>query len=67
MSKYAVLWKYLKDNQKERYILTFEELKKILGFDIDYSFFSYRYEIKEFGYKISTLSLREQHIVFQKI
>ncbi len=35
MSKYEPLWKYLEDNNKERYILSYEEIKNILGFEIN--------------------------------
>ena len=38
MSKYEPLWKYLKENNKENYKLSYEEIRKILGFDIDHSF-----------------------------
>ncbi len=30
MSKYEPLWKYIKDNKKENYKLTYEEIKNIL-------------------------------------
>ena len=32
MSKYDPLWKYIKENNKEEYKLSFEEVKKITGF-----------------------------------
>ena len=35
MSKYDPLWKYLKENKKENYKLSYEEIKEILGFEID--------------------------------
>lgn len=41
MSKYESLWDYLVNNKKENYKLTYEEIKKILGFDIDHSFLTY--------------------------
>ena len=30
MSKYEPLWNYLKENKKDNYKLTYEEIKKIL-------------------------------------
>ena len=45
MSKYEPLWNYLKENKKERYKLTYEEIKNILGFEIDHSFLSYKKEL----------------------
>lgn len=42
MSKYEPLWNYLKENKKEKYKLTYEEIKNVLGFEIDHSFLSYK-------------------------
>ena len=36
MSKYDPLWNYLKKNSKDNYKLSYEEIKNILGFDIDH-------------------------------
>ena len=33
MSKYEPLWKYLKNNNKEKYKLSYEEIKNIIGFE----------------------------------
>ena len=46
MSKYEPLWKYIKDNKKENYKLTYEEIKNILRFEIDHSFLTYKKELK---------------------
>ena len=42
MSKYELLWRYLKENKKDSYKLSYEEIKNILGFDIDHSFLTYK-------------------------
>lgn len=42
MSKYEPLWNYVKENKKENYKLTYEEIKSILGFEIDHSFLTYK-------------------------
>ena len=52
MSKYEPLWEYLKENNKENYKLSYEQLKSILGFDIDHSFLTYKKELKEYGYEV---------------
>ncbi|MDY4996575.1 MAG: hypothetical protein SO108_02550 [Bacilli bacterium] len=44
MSKYEPLWKYLKGNNKENYKLSYEEIKNILGLDINHSFLTYEYQ-----------------------
>lgn len=67
MSKYEPLWKYLKENNKDNYILTYEEIRNILGFDIDHSFLSYKKESKEYGYEVGKISMKEQTIIFNKI
>ena len=64
MSKYEPLWKYLKNNQKEEYILTYDEIKNILGFDIDHSFLKYKKELASFGYIVKKISLKERKITF---
>lgn len=64
MSKYEPLWKYLKNNQKEEYILTYDEIKNILGFDIDHSFFKYKKESASYGYIVKKISLKERKITF---
>lgn len=60
MSKYEPLWKYLKDNNKEKYILSYEEIKNIIGFQIDHSFLTYKKETKEFGYEAYKISMKEK-------
>ncbi len=67
MSKYEPLWKYLKDHNKENYKLSYEEIKKILGFDIDHSFLTYKKELKEYGYEVSKISIKEKTIIFNKM
>ncbi len=64
MSKYEPLWKYLKNNQKEEYILTYDEIKNILGFDIDHSFLKYKKESASYGYIVKKISLKERKITF---
>jgi hypothetical protein len=46
MNKYEPLWKHLKANGGITLRLSFEEIKTIIGFDIDHSFLTYK---KEFG------------------
>jgi hypothetical protein len=67
MSKYDSLWKYLHQNGDDQLILSFEEIHKILGFEIDHSFLNYKKEAKEYGYQVGKISLKEKHITFGKI
>lgn len=67
MSKYEPLWNYLKENNKENYKLSYEEIKNILGFDIDHSFLTYKKEAKEYGYEVRKISIKEKTVIFNKI
>ncbi|GHT56823.1 hypothetical protein FACS1894109_07050 [Spirochaetia bacterium] len=66
MSKYEPLWKYLKANGSSTLKLTFEEIKTILGFDIDHSFLTYKKEADQFGYQVGKISLKEKNITFNR-
>ena len=67
MSKYEPLWKYLKENNKEDYKLSYEEIRNILVFDIDHSFLTHKKELNEYGYKVGKISIKEKIIIFNKI
>ena len=67
MSKYEPLWNYLKENKKDNYKLSFEEIKNILGFEIDHSFLTYKKELKEYGYEAGKISMKERTVGFNKI
>ena len=67
MSKYEPLWKFLKENNKENYKLSYEEIRNILGFDINHSFLTYKKESKEYGYEVGKISMKEKTVIFIKI
>lgn len=67
MSKYESLWKFLKESNKENYKLSYEEIKNILGFDIDHSFLTYKKEAKEYGYEVVKISMKDKTVIFNKI
>lgn len=66
MSKYEKLWTYIKDNNKDEYQLSYEKIKNILGFDIDYSFLTYRKELLEYGYEITKILLKDNKVFITK-
>jgi len=66
MSKYDPLWKYLKVNKKPSLMLSFDEIKNILGFPIDHSFLNYKKEAKDYGYAVGKISLKEKNVTFEK-
>ena len=67
MSKYEPLWKYIKNNKKEEYKLTYEEIRSILGFDIDHSFLKYKKELLEYGYEIVKISIKDKYVLIHRI
>lgn len=67
MSKYDPLWNYLKNTKKEYYKLTYDEIKEILGFDIDHSFLNCKKELKQYGYEVKKISMKEKSVTFAKI
>jgi len=66
MSKYKLLWEYIKKSNINELKLSFEEIKSIIGFPIDHSFLNYKKELIEYGYKVDKISLKEQYIIFKK-
>ena len=67
MSKYEPLWTYIKENKKDEYKLTYEEIKTILGFDIDHSFLKYKKELLDYGYEVKKISIKEKYVLIKKL
>lgn len=67
VSKYEPLWKYLQAHGKKACKLTYDEIKHIIGFDIDHSFLTYKKEAKNYGYKVGKIYMKEETIYFYKI
>ena len=67
MSKYEPLWMYIKDNKKEEYKFTYEDIRSILGFDLDHSFLKYKKELLEYGYEVVKISIKEKYVLIHKI
>lgn len=65
MSKYEHLWHYIKTNNVS--ILSFEKIKEILGFDIDHSFLTYKKELKEYGYEVCKISMKEKIVTIKML
>lgn len=67
ISIYEPLWNYLKESNKDSCKLPYDEIKSVLGFDIDHSFLYYKKEAKDYGYQVGKISMREKTVVFNKI
>ena len=66
MSKYDLLWKYVKESGTENLKLTYAEIEKIAGVPIDHSFLTYKKELLEYGYKVGKISMKDQTVAFEK-
>ncbi len=55
MSKYEPLWKYIKGNNKNEYKLSYDEIKRILGFRNNTTHLNYKKELKEYGYIVKKI------------
>ena len=67
MSKYEPLWKHLQTDGRETFALAFDEIKAVLGFDIDHSFLTYKKEAARYGYLVGKISMKEKCVAFNKI
>lgn len=66
MSKYDPLWRYIKDNKREDYKLTYEEIRSVLGFDLDHSFLKHKKELLAYGYEVVKISIKEKYVSIHK-
>lgn len=67
MSKYDPLWDYVQKSGKLSIKLTFEEIQIIAKTPMDHSFLKYKKELKEYGYEVGKISIKEQTVIFNKI
>ena len=67
MSKYDPLWKWIKENGIDSFKLTYAEIEKITGLQMDHSFLTYKKELLEYGFKVGKISMKEQTVAFEKI
>lgn len=67
MSKYELLWEYIKHTNENILKMSFEEIKNVTGNAIDHSFLSYKKELLAYGFKVEKISLKEKTVIFTKI
>lgn len=67
MSKYDPLWNCSKKNNEKNYKLTYDEIKNILGFEIDHSFLKYKKELENYGYVVVKINMKNKMIEFNKL
>ena len=66
MSKYSVLWEYVKNDGRQSFIMTFDEIAAGTGFDIDHSFLTFKKELTEYGYTVKKISMKNKTVEFEK-
>ncbi len=67
MSKYELLWKWIKENGTDSFKLTFAEIENISGLPIDHSFLKFKKELSEYGFEVGKISMKEQTVDFRKV
>ncbi len=66
MSKYESLWKHLQADGRDTFKMTCDEIKAVLGFDIDHSFLNAKKEAVQFGYTVGKISMKDKTIIFNR-
>lgn len=67
MSKYEPLWSFIKEKGEEEYELFFLDIEKILGFSIDHAFLTYKKELKDYGYEVKRIAMKDRIVYIKKI
>ncbi|MDO4189748.1 MAG: hypothetical protein Q4E51_00700 [Lachnospiraceae bacterium] len=67
MSKYEPLWKWIAENGKENFKLSYAQIEEILGVPIDHSFLKYKKELIEYGYRVGKISMKEENVTFERV
>ncbi len=67
MSKYQLLWEYIRKNGGQSCKLTFDDIQRIAGLPIDHSFLRYKKELADYGYQVGKISMKEQTVAFEKV
>ena len=67
MSKYNQLWEFIQKDGRAMIVLTFDEIHKIAGIEIDHSFLNFKKELTQYGYQVGKISLKERTVVFNKL
>lgn len=66
MSKYQKLWEFVKSQEGQSLRLTFDEIEKIAGLAIDHSFLTYKKELREFGWSVKKIYMKDKAVEFVK-
>ena len=67
MSKYEPLWKHVKNIGESEVTLSFDEIYRICGFNIDHSFLTYKKELDNYGYEVAKISMKTKTVIIKKL
>ena len=67
MSKYRKLWEYVSEHCDDKLVLSFDEIRKVIGFEIDHAFLKFKKELIPLGFKAGKISIKEKTVIFEKI
>lgn len=64
MSKYDMLWKYIRMCGEPQLTLTFDEIEKIAGLPPDHSFLKHKKELIACGWEVKKISMKTKSVLF---
>ncbi len=67
MSKYNQLWAHIQEQGSQSLTLSFRDIGRIAGVDLDHFFLNYKKELVDYGYQVKKISMKEQTVLFIKI
>ncbi|MDT4376940.1 hypothetical protein RO787_26790 [Blautia coccoides] len=67
MSKYNLLWNWIKENGTGNFKLSYDEIEDIAGVPLDHSFLTYKKELKLYGWQVGKISMKEKTVAFEKV
>ncbi len=67
MSKYEPLWRWIKENRENDFVLTYDDIEKIAGVPLDHSFLTYKKELSEYGFKVGKISMKNKTVAFERL
>lgn len=67
MSKYSPLWEHVEKTNIFPLTMSFENIRNVLGFEIDHSFLNCKKEAKDHCFAVKKISLKEKSVTFDKL
>ncbi|MDO1604620.1 hypothetical protein Q2T76_00965 [Lactobacillus sp. YT155] len=67
MSKYDLLWQEIQKDGRPTFRLSFSGIEELGHVPIDHSFLNAKKELRDYGYEVGKISMKDQTVVFNKI